>query len=61
MATMTIEQLTAKIKNDLNKKRTKEESLDILIKSDILTKNGNFNRKYFSNETINRDKKKRQR
>lgn len=59
MAIMTIEQLTAKIRNDLKRERTKDESLNILVQSKILNTNGEFNKKFFSSETVNKGKNKR--
>ena len=56
-----IDQLTAMIKQDLGRKRTKKESLAILIKAEILTDDGELNPKYFSEETINADKQNRKR
>lgn len=56
---MTIKELTAKIRKEMHKKRTKKESLAILVKAEILTKKGELNPKYFSKETIAEDKARR--
>ncbi|MDF9346437.1 hypothetical protein OH693_08490 [Escherichia coli] len=48
---MDIEDLTKKVK-ELAAKRTDEERLKLLVDAKILTKNGTFNSRFFSKETV---------
>lgn len=52
---MDIEDLTKKVK-ELAANRTDEERLKLLVDAKILTKNGTFNSRFFSKETIAKNK-----
>lgn len=52
---MDIEDLTKKVK-ELAAKRTDEERLKLLVDAKILTKNGTFNSRFFSKETVDKSK-----
>lgn len=56
---MTIEELTQELKEEIRQPRTKEEALKQLQKAGILDENGDFDSRYFSEETIRKDREKR--
>lgn len=54
---MTIEKLNEEIKN--NPAKTHEERMRLLKDAEILDENGDFHSKWFSEETIRKDKERR--
>lgn len=52
---MDIEELTRKVK-ERAAKRTDEERFKLLVDAKILTKNGTFNSRFFSKETVEKSK-----
>ncbi|AJB39024.1 TPA: hypothetical protein ACGBQE_004486 [Escherichia coli] len=52
---MDIEELTKKVK-ERAAKRTDEERFKLLVDAKILTKNGTFNSRFFSKETVEKSK-----
>ena len=52
---MCIQELTDKVK-EAAKKRTPAQRVELLKKANIIDGNGYFSEKYFSQETVNRDK-----
>ncbi|MET4058235.1 hypothetical protein ABIC12_002731 [Pantoea agglomerans] len=54
---MSIEELTAKIREE-SKNRTSKERFELLVEAKILTRQGNYNSRFFSKETVAKSKRK---